>query len=531
MSIAGLIVFAIERDERADEEARMRQTAHDVSMQIENRVNAHVAFLRAGAALFTVQSTVDRSTFNAFVSELPLDNDPVGANGIGWAKFVESGSTAAFEEREGITISSRFDDMALNGSKQATGGGSDKLVVIAFFEPRTQANLRTIGYDLYSDPARRAAIDKAMQTGLPTASGKLERKFRELGGGAGFLIIMPVFESGTAGSAAQGFVFSPIDAEAVIAGAVKIASSSEFNIKLFDGPAHPENLLAEAKPSDASGPFVREEVRIADHLLTVEVQSVRGYALSTLSIETLLFGLVVASLLSVLLRTLAKQAIEDQASLERLEAESSIRNSLTRELNHRVKNTLANVLSIISLTRHRSGDLDSFADALVGRVRAMSATHDLLTHAEWNETSLRSVLEAEINVDVDSADSPVIFEGPDVLLAPNDALSLGLAIHELATNARKYGALSTAAGKISVSWALVNGTEARVEWLETGGPKVPSKRKSGFGTELIGKIIAHEFNRDVELIFHPDGVRCSLQIPVRQPATFAMRETPEAGKA
>lgn len=525
MGITALIVFAIERDERADEKAMMRETAHNVSTQIENGVRSHVSFLRAGAALFTVLDKVDKPTFEAFVSELPLDDDPVGASGIGWAEFVEPGSIAVFEARNGIVISSRFDDAGLNASDQAASGSSSRLVVVTFLEPRTQANLRTIGYDLYSDPARRSAIDKAMQTARPTASGKLERRFRELGGEAGFLILMPVFDTASDGRHARGFVFSPIDAEAIIAGAVETTASSEFNIRLYDGEAHQDSLLAASKPLSTRGNFVREKVSIADHLLTVEVQSLRGYSLSPLSLETLLFGLVVATLLSVLLRTLAQQAIEDQASLERLEAESSIRNSLTRELNHRVKNTLANVLSIISLTRHRSDNLDGFAEALLGRVRAMSATHDLLTHAQWSETSLRSVLEAEINVELSGDDSPVILDGPDVLLAPNDALSLGLAIHELATNARKYGALSAVGGKVHVSWQMVDETEARVEWREGGGPKVPSQRKSGFGTELIEKVIAREFDRNVDLTFHPEGVRCSLQIPVRQSADFAMRET------
>jgi len=520
MSIAGLVVFAIERDERADEEARMLQTAHDVSMQIENRVSAHVSFLRAGAALFTVLDRVDTSTFATYVSELPLDDNSVGASGIGWAEAVDPASITAFEARRGIPVSSRFD-----GTEQDAADRANKLVIVSFLEPKTQGNVRTIGYDLYSDPARREAIDKAIQTARPTASGKLQRKFREPGGGVGFLIIMPVFASEAAGSETKGFVFSPFDAEAVIADAVEVAAASEFNIRLYDGEAQPSNLLAQAQASDGDGAMVRKAVKLADRLLTVEVESLRGYSLSPLSIETLLFGLVVATLLSLLLRILAKQAIEDQASLDRLEAEASIRNSLTRELNHRVKNTLANVLSIISLTRRRSRDLDSFADSLQGRVRAMSATHDLLTHAEWSETSLRAVLEAEINADVSGPDSPVSLDGPDVLLAPNDALSLGLAIHELATNARKYGALSAAGGKVSVSWHLVGGTEACVEWCEAGGPKVPEMRNAGFGTELIDKVIAREFDRNVELTFDPDGVRCSLVIPVRRRSEFAMRET------
>ncbi|MDZ7882738.1 MAG: HWE histidine kinase domain-containing protein [Mycobacterium sp.] len=111
---------------------------------------------------------------------------------------------------------------------------------------------------------------------------------------------------------------------------------------------------------------------------------------------TLVFGLALASLLMLLARLLTQQAFEDQARLAFFEEQHSIRNSLTRELNHRVKNTLANVLSILSLTRRRASGLDDFADSLEGRIRALSATHDLLTVTDWGTTPIRAVIEAEV---------------------------------------------------------------------------------------------------------------------------------------
>ena len=108
-------------------------------------------------------------------------------------------------------------------------------------------------------------------------------------------------------------------------------------------------------------------------------------------------------------------------------------------------------------------------------------------------------------------------------LAPNDALSFGLAIHELATNASKYGALSCPGGTITVDWSVVSDEVARVEWIERGGPPVAQDRKRGFGTELIEKIVAHELKHPVELDFEPQGVRCVLQVPIRKPSAFAMR--------
>jgi two-component sensor histidine kinase len=116
-----------------------------------------------------------------------------------------------------------------------------------------------------------------------------------------------------------------------------------------------------------------------------------------------------------------------------------------------------------------------------------------------------------------------MIEGPDISLAPNDALSLGLAIHELATNAAKYGALTRSGGEVSVRWSQLAPRRVRLEWKERGGPPVKAKRGRGFGTDLIEKIVANELDSPVQLDFDPEGVSCVLTIPVREPTTFAMR--------
>jgi two-component sensor histidine kinase len=246
-----------------------------------------------------------------------------------------------------------------------------------------------------------------------------------------------------------------------------------------------------------------------------------------------------ASLSMLLARLLTQQAFEDQARLAFFEEQHSIRNSLTRELNHRVKNTLANVLSILSLTRRRASGLDDFADSLEGRIRALSATHDLLTVTDWGTTPIRAVIEAELQHFRSAIDDAILLDGPALELAPNDALSFGLAVHELATNAAKYGALSVAGGQVTIRWhradsradGKVDGNSAErewaeVEWQEVGGPPVADARtrRRGFGTELIEKIVAHELRQPVTLDFAPEGVRCVLRVPIRRRADFHIRE-------
>ena len=188
-----------------------------------------------------------------------------------------------------------------------------------------------------------------------------------------------------------------------------------------------------------------------------------------------------------------------------------------------MKNTLANVLSIIALTRRRADNVEDFADGLDGRIRALSATHDLLTKSDWGTTPIEAVVQAELRPYAQDQDHVVRLSGPDVELAPNDALSLGLAMHELATNAAKYGALSRVGGQVSVDWTMIGENLVRITWVESGGPPVPDKRGRGFGMDLIERVVANELRNPVKLEFDPSGVRCSMQIPVRQPTEFAMR--------
>jgi two-component sensor histidine kinase len=240
----------------------------------------------------------------------------------------------------------------------------------------------------------------------------------------------------------------------------------------------------------------------------------------------LLFGLAVAILLMLVSRLLTNQLVEDQRALAWFAEQNSIRNSLTRELNHRVKNTLANVLSIVTLTRRRANSLDEFADGLDGRIRALSATHDLLTQSDWGTTPIEAVVAAELSPYTRAGEDVLDMSGPPVELAPNDALSLGLALHELATNASKYGALSVPGGRVSIRWSLAGEGLAEIYWRESGGPPVRESRPRGFGTDLIEKIVAHELRNPVTLEFAPEGVRCILKVPVRQPSDFSLRARP-----
>ena len=517
-------VAAIESTETRRRAAELSQTAKVLVSALERRADTHDAYLRSGAAVFATQEVVNAPLFQTYLSQLRLDSDYRGAEGIGWAMRVDSDRIAQVQREIRARGPSGFTIRPLPADDQVYA------VPVTYLQPETERNRRVLGFNMYSEAVRRAAMTEAVRYARPTASGRLVLSQEQDGlRRPGFIIYMPVFGLGADGAKqVKGFVYSPFVAESFLRSALQLENSKDVGLRIYDRAIAPANLLVRTPLADPSGVTAVEPLMVANRRWLLQVESSRPSTLSPLSLLTLLFGMLVASLLLVLARLVTRQAAEDRQALVWLEEQASIRNSLTRELNHRVKNTLANVLSIISLTRRRATDLDRFASGLEGRIRALSATHDLLTQSDWGATPIAAVVRAELAPYAQDSERALDITGPAVELAPNDALSLGLAIHELAPNAAKYGAFSVPNGQVAVTWHLITQDLARVEWAERGGPAVSQgARKRGFGTELIEKIVAHELRNPVDLTFDPTGVRCALILPVRLPAEFSMRSPPK----
>ncbi|MEL6486338.1 MAG: CHASE domain-containing protein [Pseudomonadota bacterium] len=522
-AITVLSVFAIESNARATEQAQVRGRAQFIASALERRANNFSSYLRAGAALLSTTQEVERDTFHQFVRELRLDLDDRASKGIGWAAVISAGSASQFAAQQ---RRQRPDFPAI---RPPVSEGAAFAAPVTFFHPDTAHNRRALGFDMYSEPVREAAMAEAQRTVLPTASARIVLAQEGTGNAPGFVIFMPVLRPVPGGRsmdrALAGFIYSPFNAGEFLDAALEEEyTGPAYGVRLYDGFAETKHLLVSHSLVGGGGALVEQPVIVANRRLLLVVEAPRGGTLDLLSMVALVFGLTLASLLMLLARLLTQQAFEDQARLTFFEEQHSIRNSLTRELNHRVKNTLANVLSILALTRRRASNLDEFANSLEGRIRSLSATHDLLTGTDWGTTPLRSVIEAELQHFRAGGDYIISVDGPPVELAPNDALSFGLAIHELATNAAKYGALSVPEGRVSIYWTLIEDHIAEVEWREREGPEVIGERGRGFGTDLIEKIVAHELRHPVQLAFEREGVRCVMRVPVRRRRDFRIRE-------
>lgn len=528
IAVTALSVYAIELGEHQREQAQLREEAKSVASAIERRGDASAAYLRAGAALFEsggVESGggISRTMFGKFVDELRLDSEYYGADGVGWARVIDRADMRAFEAEMAEEYGASVPIRAVAREEDGTAAQARRRVPVTYLFPTSERNRRALGFDMYSEPVRREAMDEAERSVRPTASRRLVLVQEGQTNAPGFLIYMPVFVGEGPLRTLAGFVYSPFNAADFIISAIPLAAEYPHQVRLFDDDSSDQKLLGQFGPKIDGGITVIEPVNFANRPMTLQLTGRDEASFSRLSMLTLIFGLLVASLMLMLVRLLTKQALEDQAAVTWLEEQDSIRQSLTLELNHRVKNTLANVLSIIAMTRRRADSVESFADGLDGRVRSLSATHDLLTRSEWGTTPMRDVLEAELAPYLRQVDWSVDLNGPHVELAPNDALSLGLAMHELATNAARFGALSVPGGGVTVRWDMVGTNLVRVVWQESGGPPVRDVRERGFGLQLLERIVAHELGQPVEVVFDPSGVRCTLLISVRTPSDFAVR--------
>jgi PAS domain S-box-containing protein len=199
---------------------------------------------------------------------------------------------------------------------------------------------------------------------------------------------------------------------------------------------------------------------------------------------------------------------------ERKRAEAQ-RELLVAELSHRVKNTLAIVISIARQSFSKTRNDEDAHASFDARIRALAQTHSRLAEANWSGVSLRTIVLDEIAPYRSDDDANVRLEGPSVSLTPKCALTLGMALHELATNAAKYGALSGKDGSVEVSWEVdAAECELRISWSEHGGPAVAPPTGSGFGRLLLERALASDLAGKVLLDFAWDGLKCLIAIPL-----------------
>jgi len=186
---------------------------------------------------------------------------------------------------------------------------------------------------------------------------------------------------------------------------------------------------------------------------------------------------------------------------------------LVGELSHRVKNTLAVVQSIAVQTLRHSNSLDAFGEAFQGRLQALAGANDAVIDGNWKGVTLKHIIQRSLRpFDIDDRTA---LEGADIDLRPQASLALTMILHELATNALKYGALSVPEGQVSIAWRIDPGSKSQIviDWTESGGPHVDPPTRRGQGTKFIERSISYELKGKANLAYERDGLRATLTFP------------------
>jgi two-component sensor histidine kinase/integral membrane sensor domain MASE1 len=242
------------------------------------------------------------------------------------------------------------------------------------------------------------------------------------------------------------------------------------------------------------GPFGDASIPLSDRILAAQIV------------------VLLTALLAFILAALFSERRRNEAMLKQSKERLQL---VVAELDHRVKNVLATVSAVAAHTLVGSRSMEHFVGALDGRLRSMASTHELLSHKRWRGLTLADLARQELAPYRMSNNSEI--DGPEVKLTAEAGQAVAMVLHELTTNAAKYGALSTREGRVSVRWYWpLNGNahdRLVIDWMESGGPSVKAPSRSGFGTSVIGDLIPYELGGTVDLAFACDGLRCRLEIP------------------
>ncbi|VVS96489.1 sensor histidine kinase [Rhizobium sp. EC-SD404] len=213
---------------------------------------------------------------------------------------------------------------------------------------------------------------------------------------------------------------------------------------------------------------------------------------------------LVSGVQSALLARLRQRDVRDHIAQE---------SELRRELNHRVKNILASVTSIFEMTRRGATSIEALAEDFRGRLGALDKVHSAVFHSDGENVSIAEIAKLTFDPYVHDGDARIAASGPAVLLNREAGTTLALCLHELATNAIKYGALSRPEGQVRFEWTLSHDDKPvlAISWLERGGPRVEEPNRAGYGTRYIRSALASIFGQKPSIAFEPGGLRCEAR--------------------
>ncbi|MER9424592.1 CHASE domain-containing protein [Mesorhizobium sp. M0317] len=530
LTMAGFAYFATQEAARIKFEA----TADDALNRIESRIDLHLSLLRSTQALFDARNgEISGSEFKAFFSALNVDNNFAGLRGIGYLRLAKTGDEAAVER----------DMLRDRGAAHTVYPDTTQpwRTPVVLFEPLDPANESTIGYDMFTEPVRREAIEKALADDAQHASG-LVQLGQDTGAAqtfTGFLVFVRLnVETAPDGinasrSSTSGLLYAAFRARDLFQTALSRTPLLPVNTAVYDGRADADNLLfqSETPPVASFGDrlLVTRKIIVAGRPWTVLFRPTSAFSQpSSRAIPVMLglFGLLLAGAIALVARY--QERAYDAKSLLHETTEKSLleKDLMLQEMKHRIKNSITRVLAIARQTAAQATDVQEFSTSFSARLQAMAASQDMLTRSRWQKADLGDLLRIELGQVFGKELPEGILSGPQVLLDERTTQALGLTFHELATNALKYGEAGNSVGALKVDWSFEGRGSERMlvlNWREAGQKELEAPAKTGFGTKLIDLNVTRELRGTIARDFRIDGLTVEIRIP--QPDAVKQTET------
>jgi len=548
LAAAGLSWLLVKRDVAMSERAQFESEASEVRDGVADAMRTYETVLRAGIGMFKAQSTLSPAQWRTIVESLELETSFPGFQGLGYSAVVHKDQIEALEAGQRRQGNSTF--------TVHPRGAQEYYTVIMFLEPDDWRNRRALGFDMFSEPTRRAAMERARDTGAAALSGKVEL-VQETHDDvqAGTLMYLPIYSGETNPTTLEGrrtrltgFMYGAFRMTDLLRSVLKVQTPAQlnaFNITIYDGTAgDPSARLFANTPreqANASYPFkVRYPLEIAGESWILDIAA--SYPIST-SIDrhkpviVLIAGLIISCLVAGITASLALSRERLESAQRVLAAEVKERQLAqesaelaNNELIHRVKNTLAVVSAIASQTVRYSSSLEEFGRAFRERLNSLARVQDLLRPNNSSAPDLAGFVREVLRPYVSTGSHGLVINGPAAPVARNDVVLLSLTLNELATNATKYGAWSVPDGKVTVSWhsetakAAKDGLETEEEkqrdelvihWAEDGGPPVSAPSKKGFGSAVIQFAVERGLCGKMEADYAPQGIRYTIRLPTK----------------
>lgn len=496
--------------------------------------SAYAQVLRSGVSLFQVTNQVDREIWREYIDNLKLEQNFPGIQGVSFNPILHSPQDlTAFQDR--IQREDLPSYVVRPGGQQ-----QDLYVPILYLEPSKGANRTALGFDIYSEALRREAVDRAIATNSPSMSSKLTLIRDDKGPihdtKAGVIVILPIFENDIDPAInrtmqASGLVISVFRIRDLMTTILLTqdpdGGSTRKNVNLYE--VSPKGDLFDMYLTEdevSHDPLFQSEMTFAMYgkiwrITATSTEFFEEESKRNSHILMLLSGILASLLLTFTVAVQAARSRESRRTAEALSKGNAQIALLMKEVNHRSKNLLSLIQAIARQTS--AGNPADFSDSFGRRLTSLSASQDLLVKNKWKNIELHELVGSQLGHFHDLLGTRITIAGSYTVLDASNAQTVSMAMHELATNATKYGALSNDTGTVDIHWHCEGEAPNKtfhLYWKENGGPPVKAPSKNGFGSKVTGMMIKMSLEADIETSFATEGFSWHLSCPHRQLTTI-----------